>query len=270
MLRLVPHAVVFVCLTLVTQIGGIAYLMGLALATVISARRPAFYVRSVIALVIAAPLYLAMTFFVVPPLAAAMGRVRLPCETSGSNPVVAASQLTCVLNRSYVRPELRDLIMGLGVEAGKRFPGSQVTALEGNFPFADGFPLLPHLSHRDGKKIDIAFFYRTPDTAISHGSPSRLGYFVYEPPRPGDPTPCAGRWTPLRWDFGVFQPKPAVWQVDEERTGWMLQWLKNHPQVSRIFIEPHLADRLNATGGKVRFQGCQAARHDDHIHFEIP
>jgi hypothetical protein len=268
-LRLLPHAVVFICLTLVTQIGGIAYLIGLAGAALMS-KRSSFTSQSLIGLLIATPIYLAMTLFLVPPLAAAMGRVRLPCETRSQEAVVAATRLTCLLNRSYVRPEMRDLIMALGVETGKRFPGSQITTLEGNFPFADGFPLMPHLSHRDGKKLDIAFFYRTPDKAIAHGSPSRIGYFVYEQPRPGEQTPCAGRFTPLRWDLGVFQPKPPVWQVDDERTGWMVKWLKEHPQVSKVLIEPHLADRLNAAGGKVRFQGCHAARHDDHIHLEVP
>jgi hypothetical protein len=269
LLQLLPRAVVFIVLTLVTQVGGIAYLMGLAIASMVS-RRFAFYSQSVIALLIAAPIYLAMTYFLVPPLAAAMGRVRLPCETRSQSPLVAASKLTCVLNRSYVRPEVHSLLMSLGAEAGQRFPGTQVTALEGNFPFADGFPLLPHLSHRDGKKLDLAFFYRTADKAIAHGSPSRLGYFVYEQPRTGDQTPCAGRWTPLRWDFDFFQPRPPAWHLDEERTAWMLRWLKEHPQISRIFVEPHLADRMGVAGGKVRFQGCHAARHDDHIHVEVP
>jgi hypothetical protein len=49
----------------------------------------------------------------------------------------------------------------------------------------------------------------------------------------------------------------------------MILWLKARPEVTRIFIEPHLADRLGVGGGKVRFQGCRAARHDDHLHVEI-
>ena len=30
-------------------------------------------------------------------------------------------------------------------------------ALDGGFPFLDGFPLLPRLSHDDGRKLDLAF-----------------------------------------------------------------------------------------------------------------
>lgn len=174
------------------------------------------------------------------------------------------------MNRGHVRPEVLALIGALGGEVTQRFPGSRVTTLEGNFPFIDGFPSR-HLSHRDGKKVDVAYFYGSSEesASIAHGSPSWLGYFVYEQPSQEDPLPCAERWTPLRWNFEWFQPQPPKWRLDEQRTAWMLTWLKSRPHVSRIFIEPHLAQRLGVAGGKVRFQGCQAARHDDHIHIEI-
>src|SRR5215471_10389615 len=70
--------------------------------------------------------------FMVPPLAASMGRIRLPCSTAGDGRVVAATRLTCALNRGYVREEVRDLIMDLNVATAQRFSGSQVTTLEGN------------------------------------------------------------------------------------------------------------------------------------------
>jgi hypothetical protein len=49
----------------------------------------------------------------------------------------------------------------------------------------------------------------------------------------------------------------------------MILWLTAQPEVARIFVEPYLAERLGVAGGKVRFQGCWAARHDDHVHVEI-
>ena len=152
-----------------------------------------------------------------------------------------------------------------------RFPGSRVTILEGSFPFFDGFPLPPHLSHHDGRKVDLAFFYRERATGQRRleGSPSPIGYFHFQQPRPGDVVPCAGRFTPLRWDFAWLQPDEPAWILDEERTRAMILWLKERPEVARVFIEPHLAQRLGVSGGKVRFQGCQAARHDDHLHVEI-
>jgi hypothetical protein len=271
LLRYLGPALLFVGLTALTQVGGLAYLFGLAIGWFPPVRHSAPSLRRTAVVLAAVSSYLVMTVFFVPPLAKSIGRVRLPCGTNGDGPAVAATWLTCALNRGYVRPEVRDLVAALGAEIGRRFPGSQVTTLEGNLPFIDGFPLLPHLSHRDGRKVDLAYLYRSVDgnAAIPHGSPSSVGYFIYERPAQGEPLPCAGRWTPLRWDFDWLQPQPPEWRIDQERTAWMLNWLKSQPQVSRIFIEPYLAQRLGVADGKVRFQGCHAARHDDHIHVEI-
>lgn len=261
---------IFAGLTLLTQIGGLAYLLGLAVGFIPALRFSPRWLRRTAVLTVAVASYAIMTIWLVPPLAQSAGRVRLPCGTNSEGPVVGATWLTCALNRGYLRLEVLEIVLALGDEIGRRFPGSQVTALEANFPFVDGFPLLPHLSHRDGRKVDLAYFYRKADTSapIAHGSPSWLGYFIYEQPRDGDSLPCAGRWTPLRWNFAWLQPRPPTWRLDEERTAWMLSWLKGERRVARLFIEPHLAQRLGVAGGKVRFQGCHAARHDDHIHVE--
>jgi len=270
LLRLTALALVFVALTALTQIGGLALLLGLALGRAPSLRRASAWKRRTAVTLAALAIYGVMTVLLVPPLAKALGRVPLPCGMS-DGPVVAATWLTCALNRGYVRPEALALMTALGEAAGRRFPGSRLTTLEANFPFIDGFPLPPHLSHRDGRKVDLAYFYRTVDgdAPIAHGSPSWLGYFIYEQPAAGAPQPCAGRWTPLRWNFDGLQPRPPAWRLDEERTAWMVSWLKDDPRVARIFIEPHLAQRMNVAGGKVRFQGCHAARHDDHLHVEL-
>jgi hypothetical protein len=272
MTRLLRHtalALLFVLLTALTQIGGLALLLGLAVGRIPALRRSRPWLRRTAVILATLAIYGVATAFVVPSLAKAVGRVRLPCATS-DGPVVAATWLTCALNRGYVRPQALALLTALGEAAGQRFPGSRLTTLEANFPFIDGFPLPPHLSHRDGRKVDLAYFYRSRDgAAVAHGSPSWLGYFIYEQPAPGAPQPCAGRWTPLRWDFDWLQPRPPAWHLDDERTAWMMTWLKDNPQVARIFIEPHLAQRMNVAGGKVRFQGCHAARHDDHIHVEL-
>lgn len=269
--RILGIGAVFAVLTALTQVGGAAYVLGLAVGRFCGLRTAAPFLSQTIALLAGALFYAVLTAVVVPPLAAQLGRVRLPCQSEGDGPVIAATRLTCALNRGYVRPEVRDLLSELGSDARRRFPGTQLTVLEGNFPFGDGFPLLPHLSHRDGKKADLAFFYReAAGGAVAGGSPSWLGYFLYEQPGPGARQPCVGHWTPLRWDFAWLQPAVPRWRLDEGRTAWMVAWLKGNPKVSRIFLEPHLADRLGAAGGKVRFQGCQAARHDDHLHIEVP
>jgi hypothetical protein len=60
--------------------------------------------------------------------------------------------------------------------------------------------------------------------------------------------------------------------LDQERTGAALRWLATEGQalgVERIFIEPYLAARLGVSSPLLGFQGCRAARHDDHIHIQI-
>jgi hypothetical protein len=209
------------------------------------------------------------TAAIVPPLAARFGRVRLPCSAVGN--VEPSGWVTCALNRGFVSPDTLRLAIALGDEMAREFSGSRVTTLEASFPFIDGFPLPPHLSHRDGRKIDVAFFYKRADTGqpVPAGSPSLLGYFVYEQPLTGESASCGGRWTPLRWNFSWFQPSNPVWQLDERRTAAMISWLVSQPEVVRVFVEPYLATRLGVAGGKVRFQGCWAARHDDHLHIEV-
>jgi hypothetical protein len=254
---------VFLLLTALTQVGGVLYLAAFAIVRWMGVGR-----RRLATTILTLVLYGAATQFLVPPLAATIGRVRLPCgERSPS--LAPATKLTCVLNRGYVRKEVRELLLALGDHMVERFSGSRVTTLEASFPFFDGFPLLPHLSHHDGRKVDLAFFYETEGNRILSWSPSPLGYFVYEQPRPGEPRPCSARWSPLRWDFDWLQPVQPPWRLDEERTRAMIRWLTARPEVTRLFLEPHLAERLGVAGGKVRFQGCRAARHDDHLHVEF-
>lgn len=49
----------------------------------------------------------------------------------------------------------------------------------------------------------------------------------------------------------------------------MLNWLAADPRVGRIFVEPHLRESLGLASEKFGFQGCRAARHDDHVHFQL-
>jgi hypothetical protein len=260
-LSFLRHALIVVVLTLLTQIGGLAYLVAL-LATRRWHRgdRPR-WLRAV-SLTAATLLIYAIASWAMPLLATHFDRVPVRCG--------ATTKVACLLNRAYLRTAAMSVVNELDRDMAGRFPHSHVTILEGSFPLFDGFPLPPHLSHHDGRKVDLAYFYRDASgQPIALGSPSPVGYFHFQQPRPGDREPCAGRFTPLRWNFTWLQPKEPAWVLDEERTRAMILWLKARPEVTRIFIEPHLADRLGVGGGKVRFQGCQAARHDDHLHVEI-
>jgi murein endopeptidase len=73
----------------------------------------------------------------------------------------------------------------------------------------------------------------------------------------------------LRWDLAWAQPLWRPLQVEHARLGAMLRWLADDPRVGRMFLEPHLEARLGVSSTKIRFQGCRAARHDDHLHVEL-
>ena len=203
------------------------------------------------------------------------GRVALPCSAEPDSALAMQSTLYCILNRHYVAPELADVAGALATSMDRQFPGTRTLALDASFPFFDGFPLLPHLSHDDGNKLDLAFYYRESDGTYRSGlTRSPIGYWAFEEPRPGDPMPCAGKdgGMSMRWDMGWFQRFNNQLQLDEQRTAAALRWLARDGiamGVSKIFVEPHLVARLNIGGRAIRFQGCFAARHDDHIHFQI-
>jgi hypothetical protein len=101
---------------------------------------------------------------------------------------------------------------------------------------------------------------------------SPIGYFAFEQPRGGGGS--CGRGSPysLRWDMDWLQPLLPDLALDEERTRAALSWLTasgGRFGVEKIFLEPHLAQRLGVSSPLIRFQGCNAARHDDHIHVQV-
>ena len=207
-------------------------------------------------------LYAVASIAIVPPLAAQFGRVRIACATT--------TLVGCALNRTYARPQLAELIEMLNARLAREDQSSRVTVLDAGFPFGGGFPLLPHLGHTDGRKVDLGFFYRDARSGepIPSGSPSPIGYFHFQQP-PADAAPLPCHFVRNRWGFSWFQPEKPAWLLDPERTRAMIRWWDARAEVTRIFLEPHLARSLGVDGGKVRFQGCFAARHDDHLHVEI-
>jgi hypothetical protein len=168
---------------------------------------------------------------------------------------------------------MKALAHALSNAIDRRFPHTMTVALDANLPFLDGFPLLPHLSHDDGKKLDIAFFYRTRDGHARGETKSPVGYWAFEAPRAGETPACMTHQGALRWNMPWLQPiMREDLELDEPRTRYALRWLASEgPRygLGKVFVEPHLARRLGARGEVIRFQGCRAARHDDHIHLQL-
>lgn len=59
------------------------------------------------------------------------------------------------------------------------------------------------------------------------------------------------------------------YHLEPRRMAGALKLLSDDERVSKVFLEPHLKSRFQADSSKIRFQGCRAARHDDHIHLQL-
>ena len=242
--RALWHLSVAALLTLVTQVGGLAWLMALPFRHRWLTFAAAYAVLSFVAWA-AAPQF---------------GRVAMPCAGELLRP---ATPLTCALNRHYVAPELRRAAEALSTAMGIRFPGTVTETLDGGFPIP--MPMLPHLSHGDGRRLDLALWWRDADGYAPGLSPSPIGYFGYAE----GPSDCPPRVLDLRWDWRWLQNALPERRPDLPRLAEALRFLEGDPRIGTVLMEPHLAAATGVEAGKVRFQGCRAARHDDHIHIQL-
>lgn len=265
-------SVILICLigvlTVLTQVGGILLWLSLPVLAKIPSFAPIR--RRAIQCLVFSLLYVLCIVLILPLLAPLNGRVPLPWFATSAVPLKPVNLGYCLLARNYVRLPVRQLLERTALTVSQQSPETTLQYLDANFPFLNRFPLLPHLSHHDGRKVDLAFFYQDTQTkAPLPDPPSPIGYWAYEQPTANEPQPCRNVHSWLRWDFDWFQPLFASAEVDPDRTRVMTQTLLADPVVQKILIEPHLKERFRLQSPKVRFQGCGAARHDDHVHVQI-
>ncbi len=251
-------------LTIITQIGGVVYFISLLFVKSTS------YKYRLKRLALFTLLYLLATFAIIPPLANTFGRERV----SNKDTIAAHSFFYILANRNYVTPALNNVLEKTALDFQQKYPEIKLQYLDANFPFIDGFPLLPHLSHSDGKKIDVTFIYNDNFGNITNLKPAISGYGVYEAPKKTEvnmPSICndKGYW---QYDFPKYLTCGTINKnltISEEGTKALsLSFLKQQA-VTKLFIEPHLKARLRLFDNKVRFHGCGAVRHDDHLHVQV-
>ncbi|MGN6439376.1 MAG: hypothetical protein ACTHMM_22760 [Agriterribacter sp.] len=265
--------IIFVVLTLLTQVGGIIYLFSKLISSFINKKLTSWWARLGTSLATFLLLYLLCTWLVVPPLAKSYGKVPLPAfETNHVRPLTI---LTPLLNRQYVKEDVKLVVIKAATALHKKFPGSVVNYLDAGFPFINGFPLLPHLSHHDGKKLDIAFRYTDSKTEKPvNDAPSWLGYGICEEPVPGEVNTAVFCAMKGYREYSILQRympqgNKANYTFDGIQTKALIQNLAAEKEVEKIFIEPHLKERMDITSNKVAFHGCHSIRHDDHIHVQV-
>ena len=90
-----------------------------------------------------------------------------------------------------VRPPVCQRLERTALAVSQQSPGTTLPYLDVNFPFLDRFPRVPHVSHHDGRNVDLAFFYQETQTKDPlPNPPSPIGYGAYEPPTAHEPQPC--------------------------------------------------------------------------------
>lgn len=263
-MKVIIHLIIISLLTIITQIGGIVYLISISVIRGKTKRRRLKRIG------LFSSLYLGMTFFMVPNIAPLFGREKIK-ET----PFLQAHSFFYKLaNRNYVKPELNKSLQKIATEFEFQNTGIKMVYLDANFPFIDRFPLLPHLSHNDGKKIDVSLVYENLEGQITNKKPTLSGYGAYENPKSHEYNQIAvckkrGNWQydfPKYMTFGTINNKI---EFSETATRELVLLILKEQKIEKLFIEPHLKKRLNLMDQKVRFHGCQAVRHDDHIHFQL-
>ncbi len=272
-LKIIGAVLLVGVLTLLTQVGGLVYLGSLLVNKPIRKRTTKKGVAFLLKFSSFIILYLVTTLLIVPLLAKPFGRVPLPLtETRHLRPI---NVLTCVLNRHYVRPELGRVALDVAESMNEKYPGAVVNYLDANFPFFNGFPLMPHLSHKDGKKLDLAFCYQDSETQQpTNRAPSFIGYGICEEPLSGEENTAAFCAEKGYWQYSVLkqvvpQSSKSRFLFDAPRTQTLVQLFAARPAIGKIFIEPHLKSRLHLSSPKIRFHGCRAVRHDDHLHVQL-
>ncbi|WP_055445127.1 hypothetical protein [Lacinutrix himadriensis] len=263
-MKIILHIIIILLLTAVTQIGGLIYLISLILVNKKTEKKRLKRIG------IFATLYIFATFLIVPNLAPTFGREKIK-ETEF---LEAHSFFYKLANRNYVKPQLNKAIGKIANDFEKRNSGIRMVYLDANFPFIDKFPLLPHLSHNDGKKIDISLIYENKNGKLTNKKPSISGYGAFESPTEKEYDQISvcknkGNW---QYDFTKYVTLGTInkeIKFSNKGTRELANLILKQNEIGKLFIEPHLKHRLNLKNGKVRFHGCQAVRHDDHIHFQL-
>lgn len=271
MTSILKHLIIFTAFTFFSQTGGVLWLIFLPIAGRIKKRFGFNWKSSTLSFALFLIFYTSLNTFLVPPLAKwQCGRVPLPVfNHKNLKPHLALYY--CMLNHHYVRPAVKASMENVADELAAKFPGTRVYYLDANFPFWDGYPLEPHYTHRNGTTVDIALHWLDAKTGNPiQGAPNLMAYGASATPLPGEvdyDEKCQNWNRSIEMKIARRFYNEKAYELDHARTAAMTRLFSEDKSVKKILLEPHLKTRLGLSKfDKIRFQGCKAARHDDHIH----
>jgi len=258
-----------VLLTIVTQVGGLFYLTGVLLYKLLKIKKK----RSKILIVTI--IYLSGSFSIVPFLAKQNNRVPMPVFSKKTTHIAPHRLFTVIAHRHYVKPEMKAMLLDVSEEMSAEFPGITIRYLDANFPLFKEFRMQPHLRHHNGKKLDVAFIWKKNNGRYTNVYWSILGYGFSAKPNSNEtsyPEICAEQG---KWQYNIMEKlvpdqhwRKLEFAIPENRA--LVKKIARHRSTRKIFIEPHLKERLGLSAhDNIRFHGCWAVRHDDHLHIDL-
>ncbi len=256
------HLLFFLLFTILTQTGGIIYLFNSLLFLKKKQVKKSFKLLSYVCI------YIIVNLLITPQLAQLNGRE----PVFENNKEKLGNSFFKLLNRNYVKPELNLLLNSVSQDLNET--PIQINVLDANFPFWDGFPLIPHLSHNDGKKLDLPFVYENPNGESSNNIKSLSGYGIFEEAKTGEINQVNNCEENGFYQYSIAKfiglnlfHKDLVFS--ENGTKLLINSILRQSALEKLFIEPHMKNRLNLNHTKVWYHACHAVRHDDHIHIQI-
>ena len=103
-LKIIKILFLFSLLTVLTQVGGMIYLLYLPFSSYVKSEKMSRWKSFIIRLLGFSVIYFLIWFFIIPPLAKKYGRVPLPIYSTKENPVKAGNLIYAIGNRHYVKP----------------------------------------------------------------------------------------------------------------------------------------------------------------------
>jgi hypothetical protein len=258
-----------VFLTAITQIGGVILLICLPIFSFIKKRIHQKWLYRTANLLTFLLIYLTTTFMIVPHIAKVFGKVPLPIMNHKN--VKPTNILYCIMNRHYVKPQLKKMTENVANQLTKSYPNAEIRYMDGSFPIGK-FRLLPHFDHSKGESLDVALFYKNSDGKHTNLKTSTSGYGVFVEPQKGERNrpyecQCEGYWQYSFTEYLTFGKNPLTF--DKEITHQMVQLFAREKHLRYMLLEPHVRERMGYDSKKFRLQHCRAVRHDDHLHIRI-
>lgn len=130
------------------------------------------------------------------------------------------------------------------------------------------------MNHNDGRKLDISLVYQTKKGIVSDKQKSNSGYGIFEEPLKNETNQSllCKKLSYKQYDYPKYITFGSINQdliFSEKETKDLINSLLFNNNLEKLFIEPHLKQRLNLLDTRIRYHGCKSVRHDDHIHIQI-